>query len=300
MKIVQSLWSKPLRYVGKDTKSNIAGWPHLKYFLFSWAYSCLKFREFYDQVELVTDTQGYRLLIEELELPYTDVSLALDDMEHLNGYFWPIGKLYAYGIQQEPFIHADGDVFIWRSLGDRLKGAALIAQHKEVNFEPYTKGMQALIKNDAQLPDVLVTDHANSEYITAVNAGIIGGQDIPFLKRFSAKSIDLALANERLLANGKIHPSRFAVIYEQYLFSAMAKAENKHVEFYWDDDEVDYTKISGFQNKYSQKKFCHPMDRRKMEHTVYVELERMLRMEYPEQFNRIRIIMERYSPVFRN
>ncbi len=79
----------------------------------SWTLSCLNLRKFYENVELVTDEVGYRYLIEKLKLPYSSVRVELDCINTYPSSLWAIGKLYTYGIQNEPFIHVDGDVYIW-------------------------------------------------------------------------------------------------------------------------------------------------------------------------------------------
>lgn len=73
----------------------------------SWALSCLKFKEIYNEIELVTDINGKHLLYDILELPYTNVVTKLDDLNDYNHNLWALGKLYAYKLQQEPFIHVE-------------------------------------------------------------------------------------------------------------------------------------------------------------------------------------------------
>jgi len=79
-KIVQSYWSKPAlddAYLQDDGRFK-GGWLHEKYNYMSWALSCLKLRQHYDKVVLFTDDLGKKLLIDKLELPYTDVRLDLN------------------------------------------------------------------------------------------------------------------------------------------------------------------------------------------------------------------------------
>lgn len=115
MKIVQSFWSKPMLMNDNSDaifRSN-GGWTDRIYFYMSWALSCLKFKEIYNEIELVTDINGKHLLYDILELPYTNVVTKLDDLNDYNHNLWALGKLYAYKLQQEPFIHVDSDVFAW-------------------------------------------------------------------------------------------------------------------------------------------------------------------------------------------
>ncbi len=106
MKIIQSFWSKP-SYKKKNVKlhdRNNGGWTDKKYNYFSWALSCLQFRKYYDDVELITDEIGYNILIEKLKLPYTKVDVCLDKINHYHEDLWALGKIYAYSIQNTPFI----------------------------------------------------------------------------------------------------------------------------------------------------------------------------------------------------
>ena len=66
MRIVQTFWSG-----GGNPLIKSFGWPHAEYNLMSWALSCCSLREHYDEVALYTDKQGYEVLIEKLNLPYT-------------------------------------------------------------------------------------------------------------------------------------------------------------------------------------------------------------------------------------
>ena len=60
MKIIQSYWSLPSENNEQNDEHGRSkgGWLHHKYNLMSWAFSCLKLREFYDEVELITDKKG--------------------------------------------------------------------------------------------------------------------------------------------------------------------------------------------------------------------------------------------------
>src|ERR1700753_287037 len=125
MRVVQSLWSAnqpdPFRFK--------AGWFAPEYHLMAWALSCLQLRQFYDDVVLYTDSQGARVLIDQLQLPYTEVVCDLDKINSYHPELWAAGKIYTYRQQQAPFIHVDGDVFIWKAFDEALLNADLIAQN---------------------------------------------------------------------------------------------------------------------------------------------------------------------------
>ena len=130
MKIIHSYWSKPALYTGKGVKEKtFGGWPSKKYEYMSWALSCLSFKKFYPNIELITDAYGKKTLVDELQLPYTSVKIELDVLNKYPTQLWALGKLHAYSLQEEPFIHVDNDIFIWRKFDDEIENAHLIAQH---------------------------------------------------------------------------------------------------------------------------------------------------------------------------
>ncbi len=86
MKIVHSYWSKP-NLIQKKASQNLGGWTHRAFNYMSWALSCLKFKEFYPNIELVTDQKGKELLIDRLGLPYTSVKVvSIDSLLTKNSY----------------------------------------------------------------------------------------------------------------------------------------------------------------------------------------------------------------------
>src|SRR5689334_17471879 len=122
MKIVQSFWSRPSLHsntVLVDARFN-GGWPHRLVNYYSWAFSCLQLCKFYKEVELVTDDWGKELLVNKLGLPYTKVSLALNEIDGFDQGLWVLGKICAYRCQEEPFLHIDHDVFLWKELDRNL------------------------------------------------------------------------------------------------------------------------------------------------------------------------------------
>ena len=78
MKIIQTFWTAE-----QDPLKHSFGWTHPEYNLMSWALSCLSLREHYDEVELYTDSAGYHILIEVLQLPYTKTHVIFDDFQCL-------------------------------------------------------------------------------------------------------------------------------------------------------------------------------------------------------------------------
>ena len=280
MKIVQSFWSKP-------SESNIAdrnkgGWRHQKYFYMSWALSCLTLKRIYDKIELVTDKKGYELLIEKLKLPYTTVKVELDDLNHYPENLWAISKIYSYSIQEEPFIHVDGDVYLWSPFGEEIEKANLIAQHLDVDTGHYSEALQEIKSNNFFLPDVITNNLGKQLKIESINAGIIGGRDIEFVKLYCEAAFNMINKN-MIKQNSHFTASLYALFYEQYLFSCLAKAQKKEITYYLNlNDFSESFILQDFQNKYHDTfKYVHMINFNKLKLEFCHELEAQLYMEFP-------------------
>lgn len=105
----------------KNSLTDSYGWLLPIFNYLSWIISCNQLRRYYDDVTLVTDSQGYDVLINKLHLPYTDVIESLDCLNHYNPNLWALAKIKAYQSIKEPFIHVDGDVFIWTKIDESLR-----------------------------------------------------------------------------------------------------------------------------------------------------------------------------------
>lgn len=182
MKIIQTLWTKP----GLN-----AGWLDRRYHFMSWAFSCLQLRKFYEEVEIYTDALGKKILIDELGLPYTRVHTILDDFNYPS-YLWAAPKLLAYGLQDKPFLHIDGDVFLFSPINEEDVDFDFVFQNKEeetVENGFYTRILKdffELEEGRADLPEWLA--QLPFGRVEAVNAGVFGGKSIAFFKELSKQA----------------------------------------------------------------------------------------------------------------
>lgn len=254
MKIVQSLWTKK---VHKQTPHNYStihscGWPSKKYNYLAWALSALQYRKFYDQVELVTDKIGYDLLINKLELPYTSVKVVLDDVSLHHEDLMMLGKVYAYSIQQEPFLHVDADTFIWQKFDDELMNGDLICQSPEKGTfynKLYGDVYFSMLRHFQYCPQILEESIQRNNSIQAINAGIIGGRDYAFFTEYAKVVFDFVERNIDYLH--KIDVVSANIIFEQFVFSSQAEAKQKNIRFLGSQegrfltDIVDLTGVPG-------------------------------------------------------
>lgn len=287
MKIVQSYWSKPIlkKTNLNSTDRKVGGWLNRKTNYMSWALSCLQFRKYYDEVELVTDKLGYDLLISKLGLPYTSVKVILDDLNDYHPDLWALGKIYTYSVQDKPFIHADGDVYIWGKLFSGVDAKPLYAQNIERFEEFYKPVYQSLVKNFVYIPAALL-DFERRSGSTAINAGIIGGHDLDFFKEYAKGAFEFVDRNTSYL--DKINIGKFNPIFEQSYFYALADQKKTPIECLFNDlinnsfdGMADFTGVPG------KVKFIHTMAGYKKMKNIEIQLRDRLQIDHPEYYYRI-------------
>ncbi len=287
IRIVQSLWSKPaLKKQGFSLTDRAAGgWPALKYYYMSWALSCLRARALYDKVELVTDDAGKHLLIDTLKLPYTCVNTTLNELDHYDADLWALGKIYAYAAQNEAFVHIDGDVFLWEQLPENLSEAALLAQHEEYDYSFYYDNLNAAQEAGFVMPTPILEAQRYSNVIVAANAGIIGGNNVDFYKRFKKEVIHFLDTNQHHFPSAVT--GGLNNLFEQYLFHCMAKADGINITYLLKNISYSYEGLCDFHAVPHQQKFIHVLgvNKRKMRYAEDVALH--LKMEWPEVYQSI-------------
>lgn len=284
IKIVHSYWSKPFL---ESQDGSLGGWSQRIFHYMSWALSCLKFREIYDRMELVTDKEGQNLLIDKLGLPYTNVQVALNELDHYPSYLWALGKLYAYGIQEEPFIHVDGDFYIWQRFPTEIEEAPLVAFHKEDGFvydRIYYEDVSTTLN---YIPDEIIKFRQDIPDVIEANAGIIGGNDYMFFKEYVRKAFDFVNKNRQHLDTLK-YKDKFNSIFEQYLFYCLAWRRRKSIRFLIEGKvALDFSDQVLFYLLPHIKTFIHAAGFWKNNFFIGEQVAMRLAYEYPEYYRRI-------------
>jgi hypothetical protein len=293
MKAVQSFWSLPMNRPSKADMfaRSDGGWTHRKYFYYSWALSCLQLGKYFDRVELVTDELGHFLLIEQLELPYTNTVVQLDTLNGFHPDLWALGKLHAYSIQDEPFVHIDSDVFLFEKLEDRLLTADLFGQNIEYQYSFYQEILADVYQNFSTIPACVQNLPLNE--LTAVNAGILGGSNIEFFKRYTREAFEFVTRN--IESHDKVNLGMFNCVFEQMLMHYLAHEENLEIQFMFPDRLSIPTSITRFQDVPDKVKYIHLQGGYKKHFYCFRNVEMRLRDNYPDYYKRINALMSTYE-----
>jgi hypothetical protein len=224
MRAVWSFWSHPYQLRSGRT------WYSPLHHLLAWGLSFRAAQRHYPETVLITDTPGKKLLAENLGLPFTYVSTELDRLADADPNWWALGKLVAYSLQDEPFVHLDTDVFLWQPLPPRLVSAPVFAQCPE--YFPHHARRSAAIENSfaaANLPlppEWEWTVSRGDAFIREENCGILGGARPDFLRYYARRAMDLILDSKYAAVWSGCEKSN--MVLEQFLLSACADFHRIH------------------------------------------------------------------------
>jgi hypothetical protein len=294
MKIVQSYWSKPILAESEAPQNRTwGGWPSVDFFYCSWALSCLQLRRFYNKLELVTDTPGADLLADALQLPYTQVTTTLNELQDTHPGLWALGKLHAQLAQQEPFIHADGDVITWQKFDDALEAAPLLAQNKDIGYDFYTDSLNEIRTHNGYIPPIVEKYFTTDEQLIALNCGIVGGNDLAFIHQYCHAALDFVQRNNTILS--KIKTGKFNAVYEQYLLSCMARHAGIAIQYYYGNEAPPYERFVDYLNVPRQSTYFHPVGLYKKNYTFCTEIKKLLQLHYPVYYERIQQLLRKQN-----
>ncbi len=288
MKIIQSFWTKPI-YQEKnhgDKDRLFGGWPSQKAHLCSWILSCLTLKKFYEKVELITDERGKRLLVDLLGLPYTNVIVALDQFNGMHPDLWAIGKIFAYSIQDQPFIHVDSDVYIGKKFENRLENAQLIAQNIDVNIELYKRVLAEIICEKFFFPSFITDNPHIFEKPLAVNAGILGGKNIAFFSTYTAEAFNFLKKNLDKIS--QVHIPSLNIIFEQFLFFYLAEGLSLPISTLFEPLAPENpSPVLQIWAAPERAKYVHIVSSAKQNSYNCRSMEYWVRKEFPEYFYRL-------------
>ncbi len=251
MKIVQSFWSG-----NKDYLKDGYGWSSPIFHFTSWILSCNQLRRYYDDVILVTDKAGYDILINKLHLPYSDTIVCLDVLSKYNSDLWALAKIKAYDALDEPFVHVDGDVFVWDKFDSCLGNHDLIVQNIETTTNYYRTMWNEIRPSIDTLPEAMKQYDQDITH-KAYNMGIFGGNDISFIKDYCKRAIDFV--DKNLEQVNKLKGINFNIFFEQVLLHELATRNGKDVATYIKEDigDNEYQGFADFDNVPEGRKYLH-------------------------------------------
>lgn len=297
MRIIQSSWAcnQP------DLLTSNAGWLAPEYNLMSWTLSCLQLKQYYSEVVLYCDSVSAKTLIDVLQLPYTDVVCNLDVLNSYHPQLWALPKIHAYSQQEKPFLHIDGDVFVFEKFDNELLKSGLIAQNIEAATDYYEKIMCSLESKLTFFPKEIIKERELKNKILAYNAGVLGGTDILFFKEYTQKAFEFVDKNISNLSG--INVTNFNIFFEQYFFYCLAKKNKQDVNVLIPEiiGDNEYKGFGDFTKVPYEKKFLHLLGAYKRNEFICKQMANRLRQDYPIYYYRIiELFKNKKAPLYKD
>lgn len=293
MKVIQTLWSS-----NKQLQEDAFGWLSPQHHLMSWALSCLSLKEHYQDLTLYSDSQAAHILIDKIGLPYSEVVVAYDNFKCLPIH-WALAKVKTYSMQERPFLHVDGDIYLSRPLPKRIEKSRLAAQNREYGTSYYKRMMDRLLAcTEIRIPDYL-EQGLREESVSSYNMGFFGGKDLDFIQRYCEevfKFFEENHLNDPACSHSAISCN---VIFEQVFFAVMADKENRKVATVLQRAMRD----EGYTGKdfcdvihFNKHRFFHLLGGHKLDKNNCRKLELILLCKYPETYKRITDLFRTTKP----
>ena len=299
MRAVWSFWSKPF-HAAQGRR-----WREPQHHLLAWGLSLRVARQHYPDTLLVTDSAGKALLIDKLGLEFGAVTTELDALRDEDPAWWALGKLYAYSLQERPFVHLDTDVFLWKPLPPAVAAAPVFAQSPEFFDNDSSRAPAqieaAFARHARALP--LEWEWSRSRGAPGFreeNCGILGGQRVDFLRHVAASGLALVRDPANAPAWRELpHKDGYNQMVEQFLLSACLDFHRSHpqspyrgvrVEYVFPDwaDAFDPAKVV-------QAGYTHLLGDAKSNRRVTERLERRMQHEDRDFYRRCQRLGRRMS-----
>lgn len=293
MRAVWSFWSKPYR-AGRGSR-----WLSDYHARLAWGLSVELARRHYPDTTLVTDDDGAELLVDRLKLPFRSISLELNTLDDRDPGWWALGKLHAYRLQTEPFVHIDSDVFLWNRLPAELERAAVFAQSPEV-FGPEREGwypLRAVERTFAEsgwLPDAWKAYSARRSALEAACCGIVGGNRLDVLREWAELGVRVAEAPENAAGWAAWADKGYCnVLIEQFLLNAVVE-RRRELEWLADDANLRVAYLfpsdaDAYDDAQAEARgYTHLIGGAKANPELMGDLEARMHADYPELAERCR------------
>ncbi len=286
MRAVWSFWTKP--FEAHDHRR----WLSHRQYLLSWILSFGSISKHYPQTALFTDDDGARLLIDQLQLPFVEVSTELNKLAHHDPGFWTMGKLYTYRVQKEPFIHFDNDLFLFKPLPEELASAPVLAQNPEPECIYKPESLEASLSEAGSiwLPAEWVWYRVAGSRTGGDCAGIFGGNRVDFIKHFSEQAIKLVEHPDNQRGWESLEKFVPMIWVEQYLLPACVDYHRQQASSPFHDIEIRYLFDSmshAFQSdRAEQLGFTHCLGDAKLNKELAARIEARVKRDYPEHYER--------------
>ena len=278
MQAVWSLWSKPM-LLGDER------WQTRRHHLLSWVVSVNVAKRHYAKTSIVTDREGATLLVDQLQLPFETVDTSLDGVADEHPRIWALGKLVAYSLQRQPFVHLDSDVYLWRELPGELATSPIFAQNAEDDLWRRGYDPDAVESRIANVPAPWNHSRESGSGNWAPCCGILGGTNTSLIRAYAESALQwirVSGSNSWAELETVTEP---CIHIEQYYLACFADYHRAKFTFLFKkpDDSYDLS----IARRYG---YTHLIGGAKKNPEVLARLEARVKRDWPEYYERVNAI----------
>lgn len=290
MRAVWSHWTKPLRGAPGTA------WLDIRHYLMAFVVSCATAKQHFAETVLVTDSPGARMLVDDVGLDFDHVIVDLDQLSSECLFWWNLGKIHAYRIQTEAFIHLDNDVFLWGRLPERLLTAPVFAQNPEYFTEQSNYylplEMEAAIIGSGRgwlPPEWRWGRDIYGSFQKSMNTGIYGGNHVDFIQYAANLHLELLHHPSNLtILQDLPEKARVTGMLEMCLPSLCADFHAGREGSPFHDIDVEYL-FQSAEAAYAEAEamgYTHLLGGAKRQPSTVAKLERRVQRDFPDQYER--------------
>ncbi|MGL5890947.1 MAG: DUF6734 family protein [Bacteroidia bacterium] len=283
MKAVFSLWKRPVDYgllrYGYNSIFDMAC---------SYVLAIEKARKFYPEINLVTDDSGKNLLVNQLKIPFGQVTTELNELSALSPMHWALPKILAVKVQEKPFIYLEGNIILWNDLPEELKKMELVFQNPEPSdlFDQYYLD---ILKNNYSNAPVKPKVFDGFEVSTAFNTSLSLINNLELAGYWAEAAIDYVNNEQNAafwqgeLSAGRHHNMIFDYWFPACIASRAGLIASNNVGFYLKEYDA------------GEYKYTHTHGESRREKNVTEGIWKHIEADYPQYVDALTTLRERTS-----
>jgi len=293
IKYIHSLWSTPSTINNFDNKYDIK---YLTKNFYSYLFSVLLIKKLGYKIELYCDKDAYDIYS---LIPYDNIHLVDFDNDGVDSKFWIYGKIKTHTLINEPYIHIDGDVFMFRDIiGNKLDNGEYSAVVQSVE-DSFTIGDSFNNMYSASLnPYVKYTRHGidwDKYDLTAYNCGVIGFNDMNLKNMYADKVKNILCDISKDIdfnENRKKYDGMFLIAEQSLLYYILQENNIKPLEILKYEDMIN--DVNWSMNLGAKMGYTHMWSYSKYRDDVIQQIKIKINNFFPEYYKVIQIFEKIY------
>ncbi|MFW6243059.1 MAG: DUF6734 family protein [bacterium] len=291
MKYIHSMWSTPGK---KDNFDNEFDKKYLIKNFYSYLFSALLVKKHGHTIELYCDENAYDLYS---LIPYDNIHVIDLDNDGVDSKFWIYGKIKTHLLLNEPYIHIDGDVFLFNDVLKNFNDKYDLVVQSIENDKVLNKYFNVYYESSTPFVNMKNLNIDWFKYdLTAFNCGVIGFNDIDFKNKYAKQTKDLLVklsSGVDFVDNRNKYAGMF-LLAEQSLLYYLTKEYNKKYLEVLPYDEMKKRNFVNWTNIADEIGYCHMLGYSKYKEKVINAIITNINRDFPEYSNTLKKFKKKY------